>query len=497
MKSSLFESAPLLRIVIYLMSGILIGEFAGRLFPLMPVFVIVLAFTALLWRHEMLQSVGISLCFLLLGMHLIVSQKDALQVVWPDAEVCYEAVVLSEPVEKPKTMAVDVLIAGNGRKLKCYLLKDHRSRMLRIGDGLRIQSLIRPISEWRIGTFDYKWYMETHGFTGSTFVTGRKWQRAQVTLVSINRLDRTRIFFLKLRSRLLGRLRTHDGNADAYAVVAAMVLGDKTTLSKDLREVYSVTGASHVLALSGLHLGIIYMLLSWLLAGRRWQLPAMLAIILSVWAFVFLVGMTISVVRSAMMLTVYSLLSLGHRDKMSLNVLAFAAIVMLMANPLSLFDVGFLMSFAAVASILLFSPLFQGFLPQGYLLEHPLVRWVSSMVVVSLSAQVGVAPLIAYYFGRLSTFFLITNFIVIPAVTLILYGSLVVLLVPSLAYILLYSVSWLNVILGYISRLPGATIEMHPTPLQTVMVYVIIVACYLLIGRIVPKVGWSPSRKGL
>ena len=482
MKSSLFESAPLLRIVIYLMSGILIGEFAGRLFPLMPVFVIVLAFTALLWKYEMLQSVGISLCFLLLGMHLIVSQKDALQVVWPDAEVCYEAVVLSEPVEKPKTMAVDVLIAGNGRKLKCYLSKDHRSRMLRIGDGLRIQSLIRPIGEWRIGTFDYKRYMETHGFTGSTFVTGRKWQRAQVTLVSINRLDRTRIFFLKLRSRLLGRLRTHDGNADAYAVVAAMTLGDKSALTQDLKEVYSVTGASHVLALSGLHLGIIYSLLSLMIVSRRWRMVSQMLIILAIWAFVFLVGMSVSVVRSAVMLTTYALLTLGRREKMSLNTLAFAAMILLMLNPLSLFDVGFQMSFAAVASILLWVPLFE--------------RRLWSLVAVSCAAQIGVAPLTAYYFGRFSTYFLLTNFIVIPAATIILWLALVVLIFPSLAYLLLYVAGLLNKVLAMIAAIPGASISLHPTLLQTAMAYVIVFAVYLLMEKVARARGSSPSRRG-
>ena len=121
-----------------------------------------------------------------------------------------------------------------------------------------------------------------------------------------------------------------------------MVLGDKSALTQELRDVYAVTGASHVLALSGLHLSIIFMLLTLLLGGSRsFTLHSSLFTILSVWAFVFLVGMSTSVVRSATMLTVYALLSLGHRDKMSVNTLAFTAIVMLAVSPLSLYDVGF------------------------------------------------------------------------------------------------------------------------------------------------------------
>ena len=254
-----------------------------------------------------------------------------------------------------------------------------------------------------------------------------------------------------------------------------MALGDKSALTKDLREVYAVTGASHVLALSGLHLGIIYTLLSLLIVGRRWQMVSQMLIVLCIWAFVFLVGMSTSVVRSATMLTVYALLSLGYRDKMTVNTLAFTAIVMLMVHPLSLYDVGFQMSFMAVLAILVFMPLLEGLFPTEYLLSHQTVRWLWSMVAVSVSAQIGVAPLIAYYFGRFSTFFLLTNFIVIPAATLILWLSPVVLLFPSLAYLLLYIVKCLNTVLEQMAAWPGASIEaLHPTVLQTVMIYVVI-----------------------
>ena len=158
-----------------------------------------------------------------------------------------------------------------------------------------------------------------------------------------SRIERTQQYFLHQRTLLLGRLQSSGLSDDQYAVVAAMALGDKSTLTKELKDTYSKTGASHVLALSGLHLGIIYALLSMLVVGRRWQTITQVAIILSIWAFVFLVGMSTSVVRSAVMLTVYALLALGHRHKMSVNTLAFTAIVMLLVTPKALFDVGFQM----------------------------------------------------------------------------------------------------------------------------------------------------------
>ena len=493
MKNRIMEEAPLVRLAVCLMVGIAVGEYVCWPWLLLLVGSVVAVLLA--WRWPLVQSVAIAVSFVVLGGLLVERQERSLRVVWPEGEVCYEAVVTSEPVEKPKTMSVDLLLTGSGRRLKGYLYKDGRSRRLRVGDGLRIQSRIRENSSWRIGTFDYRRYLEVHGFTGSTFVSSRKWQRAQVSLAGLSRLERTRLFFLRQRSRLLERLRTETADADdAYAVVAAMTLGDKTALTRDLKEVYSATGASHVLALSGLHLGIVYTLLSLLLGGRRslftiHSIPEQsspnrslsLFTIIGLWAFVLLVGMPVSVVRSAVMLTAYALLSLGRRDRMSVNVLAFTAIVLLMVSPLALFDVGFQLSFLSVLSILLWLPLADRVVTPRYRQQHPVVGGLWSMVAVSLAAQMGVAPLVAYYFGRLPLLFLLTNMVVLPAATLTLWLAPLVLAVPSLAYLLLYGVGWVNAVLSWIAAIPWASIGgLHPSVVQVVAWYVVVGALWML-----------------
>ena len=303
-----------------------------------------------------------------------------------------------------------------------------------------------------------------------------------------SRIERTQQYFLHQRNLLLERLQSSGLSDDQYAIVAAMALGDKSALTHELKDTYSKTGASHILALSGLHLGIIYALLSLLVVGRRWQLMTQVAIILSIWAFVFLVGMSASVVRSAVMLTVYALLAIGHRQKMSVNTLAFTAIVMLLISPQALFDVGFQMSFMAVFAILLFVPLFYRPFSAEYLMTHRIISWLWGMVAVSIAAQIGVAPLIAYYFGRFSCYFLLTNFIVIPAATLILYLSLATLLIPALGVLLAGIVGLLNTTLFYIAAIPGATIEgLHPSVMLTVSIYGIIFATYYLLWLTIPK----------
>ena len=485
MKNKPFGEAPLLRLAVCLMVGIVVGDGVGTAEWLFPLFVMMVVGTLLLWRYVVLQSLAIAVCFILLGWLLVQRQEASLRVSWPKQEVMYEAVVLSEPAEKAKTMAVDILLCTGGRKLKCYLYKDDRSRNLKIGDGLKIQSRIRPNSEWRKGTFDYKRYLEVHGFSGQTFVSSWKWQKAQISLRDLSRVERTRLFFLKLRSRLLSHINIGHTDTDALAVVAAMTLGDKSALTNELKDTYAVAGASHILALSGLHLSIVYTLLSLMIVGRRWHTVTQILIILTIWAFVFLVGMSTSVVRSATMLTIYALISSGQRDKMSVNTLAFTALLVLAVSPLSLFDTGFQMSYLAVFSILLFVPLSERLFPLDYMMEHRIVRWLWGMVAVSCAAQIGVAPLTAYYFGRFSVFFLLTNVIVIPAATLILWMAPVVFVFPSLAYILLYIVSGLNTLLTAIASIPGASIDgLHPTILQATMTYVVIVACYLLMFRL-------------
>ena len=394
MQNRLLESAPLLRLAVCLIVGIVIANYVPLPIAVLPILAVMVVITMFLGKYENLQSIAILVCFLLVGM---------------------------------------------------FLMQRHLS-----------------------ATDDSQ---------------------------SVSRLDNTKAYFLTQRGILLDRMYDSGVDGDAYAVVAAMALGDKSALTHELRDTYSVSGASHVLALSGLHLGIIYCMLWLLLPHRRWPAVSQTIILIVMWLYVLLVGMPVSVVRSAVMLTVYGLLSISHRNKMSVNALAFTAIVMLMWNPEWLFDIGFQLSFMAVLAILLFVPVFEDVFSAKYLQEHRLVRYVWGLVAVSVSAQIGVAPLLAYYFGRLSTYFLLTNFIVLPAAYIILGFSLIVLLFPSLAYILLYIVDTLNAVLFRITAIPGSSIDgFHPNVLQVVLTYVIIFCTYLLIERIKPALGWSTSR---
>lgn len=317
--------------------------------------------------------------------------------------------------------------------------------------------------------------------------TVRQWQQVQKTADPDTRLGRSRLFFLQQRERLLTHFRQQGLEGEAYALVAAMTLGDKSAIDRDLRQTYNVTGAAHVLALSGLHMGIIYALLS-LLTLRRRRVVVQTLIVIALWAFVFIVGMPVSAVRSASMLSLYALLSLGYREKASLNALAFTAIVMLVVSPYTLFDIGFQMSYLAVLSILVWTPVMQSWLSPALQQRYRLVRWTWGMVAVTLAAQLGVAPLIAFYFGRVSTYFLLTNFLAIPGVTIIVWLALATLFVSPLVPVLTAVVRGLDTGLSLIARLPFASIEgLHPSVLQIVLTYVFILCVYWVICLLYPQ----------
>lgn len=458
---------PLLPVVASLMAGITIAHWCMPSFPLLYVLVAVVPLSLACRRWPVVQSMAIYCCCFVLGMTLMQMQHDGNDAVY-DREL--EAIVMSEPAVRPKTIGVDLLVPqAGGRTLRCYIRKDERSRKLRIGEGLVV----------RLDTIS----VGTAPFSGppTYFVGSRDWHPGGSALSQMPRWQRLRLWFLQQRHYLLQRYRDFNADEDTYAVLAAMTLGDKSAQTRDLREAYSVSGASHVLAISGLHIGVVYMLLTWLMLGHRRFWLSQVLMVTAIWAFALLTGLSPSVARAAMMISLYAVFSPRGGHATGINVLCFAAIVMLVADATALFDISFQLSFSAVFAILLFMPPLQGiYQPQNAFLHY---TW--NLLLLSAIAQVGVAPLIAYHFGRFSIYFLLTNLLVIPAAIAILYGALVSLLCPPASVVLLWVVRVMNGGLRVIASLPGACIDgLHPTLPQVALTYVFFGICYLILRHL-------------
>ncbi len=369
------------------------------------------------------------------------------------------------------------------------------------------------------GDFDYEHYLLLHGVSGSAYTVF--WREISTTHTD------WRTQLLHWREQLLSQYGDFFKDKD-LAILSALTLGDKSQLESDTRQLFSDTGTSHVLALSGLHLSIIFSLLQMLLLHKRLMRRHMLCcanglIIAALWGFVFLAGAPLSLLRSAIMLTMLQLgLLFNHNQHSTLNNLFIAAFVLLICDPLSLFDVGFQLSFTAVFSILLANqyvwqrfplpvwrdakylstykvPRPQGMTPWRYWkhYKHPLMNaWIKRnayhvlryrlipFVGISLSAQWGTIPLVIYYFHNIAPYAWIANFIVIPAAYALLNGALLffILPIPGLRWIISWGMkgvlSMLTSGLTFISHWPGAVWQCYPTLITLALIWLLPMLLY-------------------
>ena len=247
---------------------------------------------------------------------------------------------------------------------------------------------------------------------------------------------------------------------ETLAIVEALILGERFLLDDSLLKEYQNAGVMHVLAISGLHVGILYFVLAFLIKplkrikhGKYIQFGITIVFL---WFFAFLTGLSPSISRAV---TIFSLAAIGNllnKTNISYNLVAVSALFLLLLNPSSLFDVGFQLSYAAVLSILIFNPLFSKFKVR----KNRIIRYCIDLVLVSLAAQIGVLPLSIYYFNQFPTLFLFANLLVIPMITLILIGSIAILIfhwLPALinnfiASVIDYLVTFLNRYVSWLNQ---------------------------------------------
>ncbi|MBO4802066.1 MAG: ComEC/Rec2 family competence protein [Bacteroidaceae bacterium] len=280
---------------------------------------------------------------------------------------------------------------------------------------------------------------------------------------------------LAQRSRLLEQYRRTGLQDQTLAIVAAMTLGDRSLLQTDTRELYIEAGASHLLALSGLHLGILTGVFMLLFTGpllrSRWRAVLAVMMLFYIWAYVFLAGLPTSLVRAGTMDTIFILASLLHRQTPPINLLLLAAVLLLLVWPLYLFDVGAQLSFAAVGGIAVcFQPayrwLFSHYEARMFQLERFHLLGVLELLGVSLFAQIFTTPLVLWHFHRLPVYGVLFSVLLIPLTTLLMYVAVAVLVVGSfwlwagrcLAVLLTWLVTAQLWVMRVETSLPGACI---------------------------------------
>ena len=283
-----------------------------------------------------------------------------------------------------------------------------------------------------------------------------------------------------LQERLYGRLEAGGLKGDELATVGALTLGYKEELGKELKRHFQASGAAHVLAVSGLHTGIIYcILLGFLTLGGRYKplyenrlgrRALSMTVIGVMWFYALLTGMTPSVVRAVLMVTIFETGRMFYRQAFSLNTIAAAAVLILIVKPTDLWSVSFQLSFAATTAIVAlvgggaFSiNRYLGLSKYRNRIWWKAIVYFLGIIVVSVAAQLGTLPITMYYFGQISNYFLLTNMIVLPIASFLVPSGLISIALggssagvlfskatKGLAWVMNHSVEW-------IESLPGST----------------------------------------
>ena len=244
--------------------------------------------------------------------------------------------------------------------------------------------------------FNYVRFMQIRGFSGTAYLPSAAWHKTGRQQLNLTTLAQ------RCRSKILDFYHTFNLDRDALAFISAITLGYKADLTDDLQEAFRASGTAHILAVSGLHVGIIYAIINALFSflgnRRKWFVARQLLVITALWAYALIAGLSPPIVRAAIMLTLFCIGKAWNRSGFTFNTLAAAAFFILLFNPFSLFDLSFQMSFMAVIAILYFQPIIRNL----YTPQNKAARYVGPLSF--LSAQLGVFPG-ALLFGTFPTYF--------------------------------------------------------------------------------------------
>lgn len=437
--NALIGKTPFFRLLLPVIAGIIAGSlFPGILPASLPVALAGLLLMLLSFfirpddqfRFRWLFGAGI--CFFLFSLSLYqFRQHTESTIPTPSRYGQYDlGTVLDIPEVKPRSIAVNVKTAPpDEKKVILYLAQTDEARGLIPGDEIVFLSSVEPFRN--LGNpddFDYAGYMRIKGFVGSGYVHGSDWRKTGRQTKSIP------VMAQRFRGKALDFYRSFGLENDAYAFICALTLGYSAYLSDELNNAFRVSGTAHVLSVSGLHTVIIYAIINLMFSflgktGKLFVLRQWL-VILVLWGYVFITGMLAPVIRAAIMLTIVCIGNMQNKSGFTYNTLTAAAFFILIFDPFYLFDLSFQMSFVSVFALLFFQPK----LNRLYSPANRAVKYVWDLFTVSISAQLGVFPLVLYYFGTFPTYFFITNLLVVPLTGVIMYATLPAIVLGSLNF---------------------------------------------------------------
>lgn len=354
-------------------------------------------------------------------------------------------VIDDEPVYKEKTIRFPLRITAmidtgntfkvNG-KVMITLLKDSLvDTTLAYGDVILFKNkLTETLPPLNPNEFDYKKYLANKEIWHQCFLTS-----ADFSVIQSDEGNFILAKSLRIRKRLIAKFNHYINDAEAYQIAIALIFGYRSQIDGSILDTFTSTGTIHILSVSGLHVSMVFGLLTFLLVVldrfKHGKLIRYLIILIAVWGYVILTGMSPPIMRAGIMISFFIISAISGRKQVSLNTLLASAIFILIVAPYYLFDIGFQLSYTALLGILLLHPLLRSF----WLPNNKKLSLVIEYCYISIAAQLFTLPLTLYYFGQFPIYFLMANlFMAVPS-TIIMYLGIALAIMP---------IDFLNVILG-------------------------------------------------
>ena len=447
------------------------------------------------WIYGLLLNLFLILSgFQLSALHQSINRRNHFSHLPDVNSLIYSGIVDNEPAERANsyrfTLNADLVKTDNALKrvsgnIMVYVAKDSLAKSIHYGDRIIFtESPVIVPGPKNPEEFDYAAYLKNKGIYHQVFLrTGRYEIKHDA---GGNALQ---AFAYRVRKELLRLFRDAGMDGREYAVAAALMIGYGDLLDVDQREAFAGAGAMHILCVSGLHVGIIFILadkLFFFLRKRKrgiWLRPVL--ILLVIWFYALITGLAPSVMRASLM---FSLVTIGgalNRKSHIINSISASAFLLMLMNPAVIFELGFQLSYAAVLGIVLLQPHFQKlFIP-----HNKVEKYLWDIITVSLAAQIATGPISLMYFHQFPNYFLITNLIVIPLAGVLIYSGLAFVLlsqIPVLSTIastvLVLELKFLNSSVGFIEGLPGAVSRNIYLPgFPTFLLYMFILSLFVFV----------------
>ena len=360
----------------------------------------------------------------------------------------YVARVYDYPTERPRSirtvLALEYQFGDSlpsrpvSGKVMAYFPKSDSVFALHYGDLIAIPAPIREVTPpLNPEEFDYKAYLARKGITGQVYLKDDDWIDLQT-----NDVNQVYAFSYRFRDVLLASLQRSGLSDDEYGVAAAILLGYDDNLADEVRKNYVAAGSMHILCVSGMHVGIIYLLASFLLSflnRKKWQKTLKQLLLLAlIWFYALIAGLSPSILRASLMISFVIIGEMIHRKGFIINSLAASAFILLCINPNNLFEIGFLLSYAAVMGIVVLQrPIYSWFVIKNKLLDK---AW--QITAVALSAQIATIPFTLFYFHQFTCYFWLSNLFLTPISFVVVISGMILLLVSWIPYV--------NILVGYL-----------------------------------------------